>query len=219
MIDLRKELIAIAKEMEVHRINQGTSGNLSVRIQGGLLITPSSISYKEMSYRDLLAIDYEGNLITEQADTLQTKGLKPSSEWRLHADILKTRVDINAVLHCHSIHATALSCHGKSIPSFHYMTAIAGGRDILCAKYATFGSQELSNNAIEALQQRSACLLEHHGQIAVANNINNALKIAIEIETLAQMYLTACQLGEPKTLGSKEMDIVLKKFKDLKYQQ
>ena len=145
----------------------------------------------------------------------QTK--KISSEWRLHTEIHKQREGIHAVVHCHSINATALACHNKSIPSFHYMTAVAGGRNIRCAKYATFGSNELSVNAVLALKNRLACLLSQHGQVAIGNNLKNTLKLAIEVENLANIYLKSCILGKPKLLSKKEMKIVLGKFKAIEY--
>ncbi len=215
---LRKQVVYTAQGMNASGINQGTSGNISVRIKGGMLITPSSIPYERMQPKDLVAIDLFGNPIKDKSQNkIQSKDKKPSSEWRLHSEILRHRPEINAVVHCHSIHATALACHGKSIPSFHYMTAIAGGTEIRCADYATFGSEELSMNALNALKDHLACLLTQHGQVAIASCLEQALRIATEVETLAHMYLAACQLGEPKHINEKEMKRVLEKFNDLQY--
>ncbi len=212
-----EKLISIAQEMQAKGINQGKSGNLSIRIAGGMLITPSSIPYEEMKYDDLIAIDLNGRNLYKNITYKKKEGSKPSSEWKLHADILKNRPEINAVLHCHSIHATAIACHGKGIPSFHYMTAIAGGSDIKCAPYETFGSKELSEKALVALANRYACLLAQHGQVAIAEDLDKALEIAVEVETLAHIYISACQLGEPNYLNDGEMKIVLKKFKEINY--
>ena len=207
---LRDELIKVSRQMNSIGLNQGTSGNLSCRIEGGFLITPSSMPYEDMQAGDLVAIDLHGNPILE-------KQRQPSSEWLLHAEIMTSRPEIRAILHCHSIHATAISCHKKAIPSFHYMTAVAGGNNIRCAPYATFGTKELSIQAVHALKNRLACLLAHHGQITLGTNLQLALQIAVEVETLAHIYLQACQLGEPPQLSDKEMLAVHAQFKKMKY--
>ncbi len=206
----REEIVSIARRMNSLGLNQGTSGNLSMRINGGLLITPSSLPYEEMEAEDVVAIDFLGKPISNNHR-------KPSSEWQIHAKILASRPEIGAVLHCHSIHATALSCHGRCIPSFHYMTAIAGGNNIRCAPYATFGTQELSKLALAALENRLACLLAHHGQIALGASLKIALHIAVEVETLAHIYLQASQLGEPPQLSLEEMNKVKSQFKNMNY--
>lgn len=215
-LDLRVELVAVARRMNAVGLNQGTSGNLSVRIPGGLLITPSSLAYEQMEPDDLVAIDLAGQPLPLAAERGRRR---PSSEWRLHADIFATRPDVQAVLHCHSIHATALACHGRAIPPFHYMTAVAGGDDIRCAPYATFGTVELSQLAVQALQDRLACLLAQHGQVALGGSggLQQALRIAIEVETLARMYLQALQLGEPPLLSPEQMAAVHAQFRSLHY--
>tara|TARA_B100000700_G_C15049576_1_gene859602 strand:+ start:1549 stop:2217 length:669 start_codon:yes stop_codon:yes gene_type:complete len=207
---IREEIIFISRKMNSSGLNQGTSGNISSRINGGLLITPSSMPYEEMQPSDLVAIDFNGNPHFKNQR-------KPSSEWQIHSAILRERKEIGAILHCHSIAATALSCHEKPIPSFHYMTAIAGGNDIRCAPYATFGTRKLSNLALLALENRLACLLAHHGQISLGKNITNAFNIAVEVETLAKIYLAAFQLGEPPILGNSAMNEVHKQFKKMNY--
>ena len=220
-LQLRQELVAVARRMNASGINQGTSGNLSLRIPGGLLITPSSLPYEQMEPADLVAIDLQGRPLpdaTPAGGTVSAPVLRrPSSEWRLHADILASRPELQAVLHCHSVHATALACHGRDIPPFHYMTAVAGGDDIRCAPYATFGTAELSQLAVEALRDRLACLLAQHGQVAVGNSLDQALRIAIEVETLARMYLQAMQLGEPPRLSAEQMAAVHHQFRTLLY--
>ena len=208
--ELRQQLVTVARRMNASGLNQGTSGNLSVRIPGGLLITPSSLPYELMQPQDLVALDLAGGCRDDG-------GRRPSSEWRLHADILAGRPEIAAVLHCHSIHATALACHGRAIPPFHYMTAVAGGDDIRCAPYATFGTAELSELAVAALVDRRACLLGQHGQVALGASLDQALRIAIEVETLAQMYLQALQLGEPPLLSPEQMAAVHHQFRTLLY--
>jgi L-fuculose-phosphate aldolase len=212
---LRQQLVTVARCLNGSGLNQGTSGNLSVRIPGGLLITPSSLPYEQMEPEDLVAIDHRGQVL---AGGPRDGGVRrPSSEWRLHADILAGRPEVAAVLHCHSIHATALACHGRGIPPFHYMTAVAGGDDIRCAPYATFGTAELSDLAVQALVDRKACLLGQHGQVTLGASLDQALRIAIEVETLAQMYLHALQLGEPPLLSAEQMAAVHHQFRTLLY--
>ena len=213
--ELRQQLVTVARRLNGSGLNQGTSGNLSVRIPGGLLITPSSLPYEQMEPEDLVAIDHRGQALA--GGPRDGGARRPSSEWRLHADILAGRPEVAAVLHCHSIHATALACHGRGIPPFHYMTAVAGGDDIRCAPYATFGTAELSDLAVQALVDRKACLLGQHGQVTLGASLDQALRIAIEVETLAQMYLQALQLGEPPLLSAEQMAAVHHQFRTLLY--
>ncbi len=196
-------------------MNHGTSGNLSIRSKKGMIITPSSIPFEQMSCNDLIEIEVNRN--KQMKEVHNPLNRRPSSESNLHADIYINRPEINAVLHCHSIHATALACHKKNIPSFHYMIAIAGGDNIRCAPYSTFGTREFSKNAVIALEGRLACLLANHGQLTIASDLKTALNLAIQIETLSHMYLEARQLGEPDYLSSEEMRIVINKFKTLGY--
>ena len=198
--ELREQMVSVARRMNASGINQGTSGNLSARLADGLLITPSSLPYELMEPEDLVVMDFEGNYQGAR---------KPSSEWRLHADILRSRPEIGAVVHCHSIHATALACHGKSIPSFHYMVAMAGTDTIRCAPYATFGTEALSRDAVQVLEGGLACLLAQHGQVALGATLDQALRLAIEVETLAHMYLQALVIGEPPVLAAEEMARVI----------
>lgn len=209
---LREQMVALARRMNASGLNQGTSGNLSARIPGGLLITPSSLPYEQMESDDLVAIDFNGLLSAESRR-------RPSSEWRLHADVLAARPELQAVLHCHPIHGTALACHDRGIPPFHYMTAVAGGDDIRCAPYATFGTQELSRFTVEAMVDRKACLLARHGLVSAGESLDQALSIAVEVETLARMYLQALQLGEPPLLTSAQMEAVHAQFRGLHYGQ
>ncbi len=214
-LDLREQLVDCARRMQASGINQGTSGNLSVRIPGGMLITPSSLPYEQMQPTDLVALDLKGEPLFIPADGRPQR--RPSSEWRLHADVLDSRPEVQAVLHCHSIHATALACHGRDIPPFHYMTAVAGGHDIRCAPYATFGTQELSDGVVQALEGRLACLMAQHGQVAVGPTLDKALALAVEVETLARIYLQALALGEPPLLSAEQMEQVRHQFLTLLY--
>lgn len=213
--DLREQLVTVARRMQASGINQGTSGNLSARIPGGMLITPSSLPYEQMQPSDLVALDLKGEPLFIPADGRPQR--RPSSEWRLHADVLASRPEVQAVLHCHSIHATALACHGRDIPPFHYMTAVAGGHDIRCAPYATFGTQELSDGVVQALEGRLACLMAQHGQVAVGPTLDKALALAVEVETLARIYLQALALGEPPLLSGEQMEQVRHQFRTLLY--
>jgi len=214
-LDLREQLVDCARRMQGSGINQGTSGNLSVRIPGGMLITPSSLPYEQMQPTDLVALDLKGEPLFIPADGRPQR--RPSSEWRLHADVLASRPEVQAVLHCHSIHATALACHGRDIPPFHYMTAVAGGHDIRCAPYATFGTQELSDGVVQALEGRLACLMAQHGQVSVGPTLDKALALAVEVETLARIYLQALALGEPPLLSAEQMEQVRHQFRTLLY--
>ena len=214
---LREHLVAVARRMNASGLNQGTSGNLSVRCPGGLLITPSSLPYEHMGPSDLVAINWQGQPLQDQP--LQDGGRRPSSEWRLHADVLAARPELGAVLHCHPIHGTALACHDKGIPPFHYLTAVAGGDDIRCAPYATFGTDELSRLTVEAMADRKACLLARHGLVSAGESLDQALRIAVEVETLARMYLQALQLGEPPLLTPAQMQAVHAQFQGLDYGQ
>ena len=198
---LRQQLVTVARRMNGTGLNQGTSGNLSARIEEGILVTPSSLPYEQMEVGDLVALDLSGQPLKE-------KQRRPSSEWRLHADVLSCRPEAMAVLHCHPIHATALACHDRGIPAFHYMVAVAGGDEIRCAPYATFGTKALSDNVVNALAQRNACLLARHGMVTLGKDLESALRVAVEVETLARMYLQALQLGEPPLLSMQQMQAV-----------
>ena len=198
-------IIETAQAMEARGINSGMSGNVSTRVDGGMLITPSSVDYRRMEPADIVFVDTEGSWTA-------SNDRRPSSEWRFHLDVLNARPETNAVVHAHPVSATALACHRRGINSFHYMVAVAGGQDIRCADYATFGSKELSTNVLVALTDRRACLLANHGLIAIGNTLDQALDLAVEVETLAAQYLAALALGEPKQLSPAQMDEVLVKM-------
>jgi L-fuculose-phosphate aldolase len=205
---LRQAVIDTARAMNAEGINVNKAGNVSARCtrgrHEGLLITPTGLGY------DLLAPD--DLVFLRLADGTPTGRRQPSSEWRFHLDICRRRPEFAAIVHTHSPSATALACHGRGIPAFHYMVAAAGGADIRCAPYATFGTQDLSDHALAALDGRRACLLAHHGVIACGASLDEALALAIEVEHLARMYLAACALGEPPLLADDEMAHVLVKF-------
>jgi len=184
-------------------INRGTSGNVSARWKSGFLITPSGRRYAETRPADIVFVDADGEAHGKWA---------PSSEWRFHHDIYRNRGEVHAVVHTHSSFATTLACLGKNVPAFHYMVAVAGGHDIRCAPYATFGTQRLSDNALVALQGRKACLLANHGMIATGSDPDKALALAVEVEALCEQYWRALQIGKPKILSAREMQIVLTKF-------
>lgn len=200
---LRKTIIAAAQQLNPLGINQGTSGNVSVRAGDGLLVTPSGLPYHALKPSQIVWMDLDGRFDGQW---------QPSSEWRFHCDILRDRPDIDAVVHTHATRATALACLGKGIPAFHYMVAVAGGADIRCAPYATFGTAALSDHAVAALENRQACLLANHGLIACGRTLGKALALAVEVEALADMYLQALTIGEPVLLDDDEMARILQKF-------
>ncbi len=201
---LRKEIIVTCISMDNENINQGTSGNISARWEDGFLITPSGLPYKTMLPEDIIFMDMDGGA---------TGPHNPSSEWRFHLDILKSRSDITAVIHAHPIYCTAFSMVNQHIPAVHYMIAAVGGPTIRCAPYATFGTKELSANAVTALKNRMGCLLGNHGMIACGTSLAKAFWLACEIETLAHQYAVAMQLGEPQILSADEIVRVVEKFK------
>ncbi|MGB1547454.1 MAG: class II aldolase/adducin family protein [Alphaproteobacteria bacterium] len=201
---LREAMVETVRRMVGLGLNRGRSGNLSAREDDHFLITPSGLDPDAMTPSDLVAMDFEGGVKGNRA---------PSSEWRFHRDILSMRSDVDVVLHAHPIFATALACLHRPIPAFHYMVAVAGGNSIRCAPYATFGSQELSDHALAALEGRRACLLANHGLIALGQTLAQALDLAVEVEALSEQYAQALQIGEPVLLSDAEMEIVLEKFR------
>ncbi|SAK78624.1 aldolase [Caballeronia fortuita] len=205
---LRRAIVDTSLEMERLGINQGTSGNVSARYREGILITPSSVAARALDESQIVWLPLD---IADDADMLRIE--RPSSEWRIHRDILHARDDIHAVVHTHSIAATALAIHGREISALHYMVAAAGGKSIRCAPYAVFGSQALSDHALAALEDRRACLLAHHGVIALGADLARAVWLAHEVEVLAKQYLLALQIGAPPVLSDEQMDEVLERFK------
>ena len=193
-------MVAALRELAEAGLNQGTSGNVSVRVGDGLLISPSGVGPRDLSATDVVELHASGEV--------REGRLKPSSEWRFHRDILADRPDAGAVVHVHSPHATALACLRRAIPPFHYLVALAGGDDIRVADYATFGTQALSDNILQALEDRKACLIANHGLAALGRDLPGALALTREVENLARQYLLALSVGEPALLGPEEMAAV-----------
>jgi L-fuculose-phosphate aldolase len=203
--ELGQAIIAGCRELSRRRLTPGTSGNISVRRDaGGFFVSPTGMSYDALEPSDIPLVSFDGRWFGRR---------RPSSEWRFHRDILKARGEVNAIVHTHSTQATALACLEHGIPAFHYMVALAGGVDIRCAPYHTFGSQALSDAALEALAGRRACLLAHHGVIALGPDIASALALAAEVEDLAAKYCAALALGKVPTLDRLEMERVVEKFR------
>ena len=203
-LNLRQEIITRSLQMNEWGINQGTSGNISSRWKKGMLITPSGVPYEHLEPEDIVFMDMNGH---------HDEAQRPSSEWRFHLAIHKKRKDVKAVVHTHSMYATSLAIKGMDIPALHYMVAAAGGPNIRCAPYATFGTDELSNYALEALQGRKACLLGNHGVIATGDSLYKALWLAKEVEVLAQQYFLTMQMGGPSLLSDEEIKNVANKMK------
>ncbi|RKH00995.1 class II aldolase [Corallococcus sp. CA053C] len=197
-------MVATARRMNTSGLNQGTSGNLSQRVEGGFLLTPSGMNYETMTPEDLVLMRFDGTHDGHR---------KPSSEWQLHRDVLAARPEVGAVVHAHSMFSTTLACLRRGIPAFHYMISAAGGTDVRCAEYATFGTPELARHMLVALEGRKACLLANHGLVAVGADLPAAYKLAVEVETLAAMYWRALQVGEPVLLDDAEMVRVFEQFK------
>ncbi|MBF0250974.1 MAG: class II aldolase/adducin family protein, partial [Alphaproteobacteria bacterium] len=195
-IDLRQKIIKTALQLNETGLSAGSSGNVSARIPdtegGGFLITPSGVKYHKLRPEDIVFMDFEGNA---------TGGFLPSSEWRFHLDIYKTRRSAKAIVHAHPPYSTALACLNKGIPSFHYMVAVAGGKDIRCCPYKPFGTPELSAAVLESLAGRRASLMGHHGLIAFGDDLEKALSLAVEVEVLAKQYQLVLQMGEPELLS------------------
>ena len=201
---LRKALIGACLEMNANGLNQGTSGNLSARCGDAFLVTPSGVPYDSLQPEDIVKMRFDGS-------TRST--LPPSSEWRFHRDILERRADVDAVVHAHPTYCTTLAIRRMDIPAVHYMIAAAGGSSIRCAPYATYGTQELSDHALAALEGRSACLLANHGMIATGPTLAKAMWLAVEVEALARQYFLTLQIGGPVVLDDAEIDRVVEKFK------
>ena len=217
MIELRKEVIKYAQKLNSTNLSPLRSGNVSVRVirdnVEGFFLTPSGKRYEDLIPEDIVFLS-----LKEEYDNLKlfNTSLNPSSEWRFHQDIYKYKRTAHAIVHTHSPHASAVSSHGKPIPAFHYMIALAGGDDIKCAEYATFGTRELSQNIINALEKRKACLMSNHGQVAFGYNLKQAFELAQEVENICQQYIIALKLGEPKILSFAEMEKILDKVKNYK---
>ncbi len=202
---VRQSIVEAARQMNALGINQGTSGNISVRWEDGLLLTPSGVPYHQMNADDIVHLKMSGDC---------DHPLKPSSEWRFHRDIMKSRKDVQAIVHAHPTYCTAFAMCRKELPAVHYMIAAAGGSTIRCGGYATFGTEELSKHAIAALKDRMCCLLANHGMIATGTDLGKAMWLAVELETLCRQYAVALQIGDPVVLPDDEIARTMEKFKD-----
>jgi len=202
---LRQQLLDTARAIGTQGLGHGSAGNVSVRVAGGFLVTPSALPYEECACEDMVFVDWDGEAQGRR---------RPSSEWRMHRDIYTTHQDAQAILHTHAPACTTLACLHKSIPAFHYMVALGGGEDIRCAPYASFGTEELSEHVLKALADRRACLLANHGMICFAGDLPSALTLALEIEDLAHIYCETLKIGAPQILSQEQMREVLEKFAD-----
>jgi L-fuculose-phosphate aldolase len=203
-IDLREAIVSAARAMGTLGLNRGAAGNLSARWNEGFLVTPTGLPYDEMQPGDVVPMAMDGSWHCAR---------KPSSEWRFHRDLYAARPEAGAVVHAHAPFATALACLRADIPPFHYMIARFGGSTVRCAAYATFGTQELSDAALAALDDRCACLLANHGLLVFGRDLRHALDLAVEFESLCEQYWRALQIGRPVLLSDAEMDVVLEKFR------
>ncbi|GJD76811.1 class II aldolase/adducin family protein [Methylobacterium gregans] len=201
---VRQSIVEAARSLDALGLTQGTSGNIALRWEDGLLITPSGLPYARMSPDDIVFMRLDGSF---------EHPLKPSSEWRFHRDILARRPEVNAVVHAHPVYCTAFAMCRREIPAVHYMIAAAGGPTVRCAPYATFGTEELSAHALAALEDRTCCLLANHGMIATGPDLEKALWLAVELETLCRQYAVALQVGTPVVLPDDEIARNVEKFR------
>ena len=213
-LNQRNQIIEYSLKLNSTNLSPLRSGNISLRgkedDKDGYLITPSGKKYESLKPEDIVFMSLKDEV------TKNDSAHEPSSEWRFHRDIYLNKKDAHAIVHAHSPHATAVSSHRKAIPPFHYMVALAGGEDIKCADYATFGTEELSTNIIKALENRCACLMCNHGQVAFGKNLDEAFELAQEIENICHQYIIALKIGNPKILSFEEMKKVLDKAKNYK---
>lgn len=206
MQTLREKLLQTTIKLGI-RPEQRHGWQCQRALEAGFLITPSGIAAEIMTTADLVQMEFSGHWEDKR---------KPSSEWRFHRDILQTRPEIGAVIHTHAMFASTLSCLRQDIPPFHYMIALTGGDTLRCAQYALFGTQALSDHALQALENRQACLLANHGMIALGRDLEHALEMAIEVENLCEQYWRALQIGQPVLLTTQEMQEVFEQFKGYK---
>ena len=217
MLEKKKEVIEYAKKLNTENLSPLRSGNISIRGNkdgiDGFFITPSGIRYDDLTTESIVFLEFNEN---NNLKKISDKTINPSSEWRFHQDIYIEKKDAQAIVHAHSTNAAAVSAHGKNIPAFHYMVALAGGNNIKCAEYATFGTKELSQNILKALDGRKACLMSNHGQVAFGKSLSEAFELAEEIENICHQYINTIKLGKPKILSDEEMKKILDKTKNYK---
>lgn len=202
---LRTRMVEVMRAMDARGLNRGTSGNVSARFGDGMLVTPSGVPPERLAPESMVFVGSD--------DSIPEGQLKPSSEWRMHMQILRRRPDVGGVVHCHSRHATILACAGKPIPAVHYMVGVSGGASVPVAPYAAFGSEDLADAVVAALDGRNAALMANHGQIAVAPSLSHALLIAEEIEEQAAVYWGCLAIGGPNLLSDGQMDEILTRFR------
>ena len=207
-LQLREKIIELCLWMNSSGLNQGTSGNISARFRNSMLITPSGVAYSELQPEDIAEMSLEHNRYEWNGP------YAPSSEWHFHRAILQSQPSYGAVIHTHSTYATVLSMAKTKIPACHYMVAAFGGSTVRCAKYATFGTEKLSNNILRAMRNRSACLMANHGMVVAGTNLDKAMWAAVELETLSKQYYLASGMKKITILSKKEIKIVLEKFAD-----
>ena len=200
-----KAVLATAREMSARGLSPGRSGNVSCRWGEGMLITPSGMAYDTIAPADVVEVGGDG--------AVPAGSRMPSSEWRFHLAAYAQRPDMAAIVHTHSLHATVLACAHKPIPAFHYMVAVAGGREIPLVPYATFGTDAMSRHVAAGLSRHNACLMANHGQIAIGATLEAALELAAEVEVLAEQFCKVLALGPPHILPDAEMDRVSAAFK------
>ena len=203
-----KAIISAYKKLDSIGLNRGASGNISIKTNNGFLITPSGLNVEKVHADNMVELNFEG---------VPLNGTNPSSEWRLHAEIYKRKKGVGAVVHTHSNFACALSSLRQNLPAFHYMVAVGGGRNIRCCEYAIFGSKDLANKVVEALEGRMACLMANHGLVCCGKELDHAIFLAEELEALCKQYLTARSIGDVKILSDSEMELVIEKFKNYGY--
>jgi L-fuculose-phosphate aldolase len=203
--EAREDVVTVARSLNPMGLNQGTSGNVSVRRRDSFLVTPSGVPYDSMKASEVVEVGFDG--------VPHGSALLPSSEWRIHRDLYVARPELGGIVHVHSMFASTLASHRKDIPAVHYIIAKAGGSTIRCAEYATFGTPELSAAVLKAMVGRKACLLANHGMVSAGDTVQAALALAVEVENLAALYWRALQLGPPVILDDAEMERVLEKFK------
>lgn len=201
----RHEVLDCALAMSQRGLSPGRSGNVSRRFRDGMLITPSGMAYEAITADDIVFVAENGTVPAGQR--------KPSSEWLFHLATYRGRADRSGIVHTHSMHATVLACLGRPIPAFHYMVAVAGGKNIPLVPYATFGTEKLARHVAKGLKRRDACLMANHGQIATGTTCMRALDLASEVEVLAEQYCKVLAIGKPVLLDDAEMAVVLEKFK------
>lgn len=202
---LRNRMVEVMRAMDARGLNRGTSGNVSARFGGGMLVSPSGVPPERLTPESMVFVGAD--------DSIPEGQLKPSSEWRMHMQILRRRPDVGAVVHCHSRHATILACAGRPIPAVHYMVGVSGGARVPVAPYATFGSEALADAVVASLDGRNAALMANHGQIAVAPSLSHALLIAEEIEEQAAVYWGCLAIGGPNLLSEDQMAEIMAKFR------